>query len=124
MAVRPERPTGPLPLIGAALLLSPFVVLTSAASVQAATQDAARSAYSTAVLDLRDRAPCQVSGYSGHARQRMTERGISADEVERVVLAECSSARKQRNGNWRYAGRRITVIAAAGGYVVTVWRDR
>jgi len=40
--------------------------------------------------------------FSGHARQRMRERQVHADWVDRVLREGCVDETRQEHGTWRY----------------------
>ena len=68
-------------------------------------------------------APCSVAGYTNHAIQRMTERGITRRQVEDVVSLTCPAAVWQpESQTWFYDGTWIGVAVNNNGWVVTVFR--
>lgn len=82
----------------------------------AATVSASRAAASTA--------PCIVTGYTLHAKERMVEKHVTTKDVETIVHDTCRQAVYQPNGRYKYTVGKVGVIALPSGYVVTVWRNR
>jgi RHS repeat-associated protein len=71
--------------------------------------------------------PERINGrdYSGHARDRMVERGISPREVENTIQRGSAGAGSEP-GTIRFydPASRITVVVNNAGRVITVWRGR
>ncbi|MFB7181071.1 DUF4258 domain-containing protein [Streptomyces sp. NPDC056257] len=79
-----------------------------------------------------DVAPSAYDRIIPHARDRMNERGVTEDDIQKVVRLNAKHAVCQQNGNWRYMlglsnGRELVVIVGLGdgGWnVVTVfWKE-
>ncbi|MCX7654525.1 MAG: DUF4258 domain-containing protein [Fervidobacterium sp.] len=61
-----------------------------------------------------------------HSFERMVERGISVDEVKKLLESKDSQALLQKNGNIRITNGIISVVLRLSGkvlYLVTVYRN-
>ncbi|MEV7444440.1 DUF4258 domain-containing protein [Streptomyces sp. NPDC091204] len=76
-----------------------------------------------------DAGPSAYDRITRHAHDRMDERGVTEDDVQKVVRLNAKKAVCQQNGNWRYMlglsnGQELVVIVGLGdgGWnVVTVF---
>jgi hypothetical protein len=62
-----------------------------------------------------DVAPSAYDRISQHARDRMNERGVTEDDIQKVVRVGAKNAACQPNGNWRY-----TLGLSSGGELVVL----
>ncbi|MEN3041954.1 MAG: DUF4258 domain-containing protein [Fervidobacterium sp.] len=61
-----------------------------------------------------------------HSFERMVERGISVDEIKKLLESKDSQALLQKNGNIRITNGIISVVLRLSGkvlYLVTVYRN-
>lgn len=93
-----------------------------AANAQAMAEPVVNQAFGSQAETLQG-APSSVRGYTPHARQRMRERGVTAQEVEFTVFLYNQEARRNSQGNWRYenSGTNLVVIMNDNAYVITVF---
>ncbi|MGX8906271.1 DUF4258 domain-containing protein [Streptomyces netropsis] len=91
-----------------------------------------RGGHETVSRCYSDAAPKAYSRISGHARDRMAERGVSEAEVEAAVRIGAGKAFCQSNGNWRYtvgmANGQLVVIVGLGeggwNVVTAFWKGK
>lgn len=66
--------------------------------------------------------PSTVCGYTSHALDQMTDRGISPFDVRMTVALGARSAFRNRHDNWQYESGGLIVTMNDGGCVVTAMR--
>ncbi|WP_030723584.1 DUF4258 domain-containing protein [Streptomyces sp. NRRL F-2580] len=62
-----------------------------------------------------DVAPSAYDRITQHARDRMNERGVTEDDIQKVMRVGAKNAACQQNGNWRY-----TLGLSSGGELVVL----
>ncbi|MGI5335915.1 DUF4258 domain-containing protein [Streptomyces sp. CA-181903] len=108
-----------LRLLALGLLTAAMAAVTGPAlAAPAVLPPPTRGGHETTQRCYSDVAPSRYDRITNHARQRMSERGISEDELANGVRIGARSATCQQNGNWRYtlgmANGQLTVIIGLG----------